>query len=81
MPCYETRMVSIDLSSVKDLDALASIPHITPRPVAIAVGCVEGSGDVENLEILRKEGGCPLIPAAHNETVQRATKWITEHLK
>jgi hypothetical protein len=65
---------------VGELDGLAAIPCIVPRPVAIVVGCAGGATGVENLDILRGESGCPLISAAHTKVVNRATAWLTEHL-
>jgi hypothetical protein len=64
----------------KELDGLAAIPCIAPRPVAVIVGCSDGADRVENLEILREADGCPLVSAAHGEMWNRATEWLKEHL-
>jgi dienelactone hydrolase len=64
----------------KALDALSAVPRVAPRPVAIVVGSAGGPNSVGTLEILQVAGGCPLIPAAHEEAVQRAAQWFAEHL-
>lgn len=65
---------------VNELDALTAIRHIDPRPVAIVVGCAGDADVIENLEILRTEGGCSLIPATHTKAMRCATEWLMEHL-
>lgn len=65
---------------VRELDALAAIPRIAPRPAAIIVGCAEGPTSVGSLEILRTEEGCTFMPATHQKAVNRAARWLKEHL-
>jgi len=66
---------------VKELDALAAIPSVVPRPAAVVVGCLGESEAVEGLEILRHGDGCSLVPAARSGAVQRAIAWFEEHLE
>jgi hypothetical protein len=65
---------------VKGLDALTAIPAISPRLAAVVVGCGGESEIVEDLQVLRDEGGCFLVPAARRGAVGRATDWFKEHL-
>lgn len=65
---------------VEELDALAAIPCISPRPVAIVVGGAGGADSVENLDILREGDGCPFMSATRAEVANRATNWLAEHL-
>ncbi|MBN1979439.1 MAG: hypothetical protein JW918_18740 [Anaerolineae bacterium] len=65
---------------VQELDALAAISGISPRPAAIIVGSLGRTETVGGVEILRNGGSCSLVPAAHNRAVQCATSWFKEHL-
>lgn len=67
-------------SLVEELDALAAIPRLHPRPVAIVVGAADGPTDAGALEILRVKDAYPFTPAAHPETVARTVQWFTERL-
>jgi hypothetical protein len=65
---------------VQELDALAAVSDISPRPAAVIVGCFGKTELVSGLEILRNGGGCALVPAVHSRTVRCATAWLKEHL-
>jgi hypothetical protein len=67
-------------SLVGELDGLAAIPRLVPRPVAIVVSAAGGPNDAGAVEILRVKDAYPFTPIAHPETVARAVQWLTEHL-
>lgn len=63
-----------------ELDGLAAIPCIAPRPVAVIIGYVGESSELDNLEILRVAESCSLVPTIHSEAMGRAAVWLKEHL-
>lgn len=65
---------------VKELNALAAIPTIAPRPVAIVVGGEGEATTADNLEILHAEGDCVLVPAVRQNAAQYAAQWMMTHL-
>jgi hypothetical protein len=67
-------------SLVEELDALAAIPRLDPRPVAIVVGSTSGPNNAGVLEILRMGEIYPFTPADHSETVTRTVQWFMERL-
>lgn len=66
---------------VKELDALAAVRAIAPRPVAIVVESDGEPTTIGNLDILRAGGGCALVPAAHPSAARQAAQWLAEHLR
>jgi len=66
---------------VKGLNALAAIPCIAPRPVAIVVGGSGGESHVaDHVEVVRLDRGCFLKPATRTRALEYATGWMKEHL-
>jgi hypothetical protein len=65
---------------IKDLDAMAAIPRLAPRPAAVVVGAAGSPDSVGPVEILRVTGGCPLTPVTHKEAVRYAAQWLMEYL-
>lgn len=65
---------------VEELAGLEAIPRILPRPVGIVVNHAAGLNRAGPFEVIRVEGGGPLVPAAHAEVARRTALWFTKHL-
>lgn len=65
---------------VKELDALMAIRSITGRPIAIVTGLDGDAQVIDNLEVLRVQEGCPLVPLSQPEAVERTVTWLKERL-